>query len=128
MRLSGASIWSGWTPYLGALHTVDPTRPSLALDLEEPLRPLAGDAPILAAVRSGYLTLTYFHVDGQRVLLTPQGRHRYMRLYEEKLASRVRHPLAPGRVTLRQALELQVRLVGQLFAGERDELEPIQWR
>ncbi|MBI4492416.1 MAG: CRISPR-associated endonuclease Cas1 [Chloroflexi bacterium] len=118
----------GLDPFLGALHTPDASRPSLALDLEEPLRPLGVDVWVLGAVLQGSLALAHFHMEEERVLLTPDGRRQFMRLYESQLARRVRHPLAPGWITLRQALELQARLASQVFAGTRAELEPLQWR
>lgn len=117
----------GMDPYLGALHTPDPSRPSFALDIEEPFRPLGVDLWVMAAARAGRLVPAHFHRDGERSLLTPAGRRLFLELYERAMGRRVRHPLAPGRVTVRQAIELHVRLAGQVFGGGRPEWEGMEW-
>jgi CRISPR-associated protein Cas1 len=117
----------GLDPGVGALHPADGSRPSLALDLEEPFRPLGIDEWVLRAVRRGELRLNEFHQDGERVLLTPAGRRAFLAAYEQAMRRRVRHPLAPGRVPVRQALELHVRLTARLFMGEAEEVGAVEW-
>ena len=127
-ELVGAINLVGLDPYFGALHLLDPGRPSLALDLEEPLRPLGVDQWVFQAVLDGSFGLQHFHHERDRVLLTPDGRRRFLALYERQMGRRVRHPLARGRITVRQALELHVRMTNQLFNGRRTALEPLRWQ
>lgn len=126
-ELVGAVNVAGLDPYFGALHLLDPGRPSLALDLEEPLRPLGVDRWVFSAVLDGTLGLQHFHRDGERVLLTPDGRRRFLALYERQMRRRVQHLLAPGRIEVRQAVLLHVRLTNQVFDGRRAGLEPLRW-
>jgi CRISP-associated protein Cas1 len=95
--------------------------------MEEPLRPLGVDIWVVDAVLRGDFRPADFEPDGPRVLLSPEARRRFLAEYERAMARRVQHPLAPGRVTIRQAVELEVRQVAQLFTGDRQTLEPIIW-
>jgi CRISP-associated protein Cas1 len=112
---------------MGALHPADGARPSLALDLEEPFRPLGVDQWVLAAVRHGDLRSHDFVREGERVLLTPAGRRWYLETYGRAMERRVRHPLAPGRVSVRAALELHARLTARVFQGEAERMGAIEW-
>src|SRR5581483_7676147 len=126
-ELAGAIRQVGLDPYLGALHSLDPARPSLALDLEEPFRPLAIDRPVFAAVVAGRFDTGHFVREGERALLTAAGRAIFFTLYEEAMQARVRHPLAPGRVSVRHALELHARLAARAFADRAQGWEGVTW-
>lgn len=126
-ELVAAVHLAGFDLQFGALHPPEGSRPSLALDLQEPLRPLAVDRWLIPAVREGAFAPAHFHADGDRVLLTPAGRRLFLTHYEQHLATpAVRHPLAPGRISLRQALDLHVRLVARAFTGGA-ALEAPRW-
>ncbi|MGI8970643.1 MAG: CRISPR-associated endonuclease Cas1 [Dehalococcoidia bacterium] len=127
-ELVAAINLAGLDPFLGALHTPDPSRPSLALDLEEPLRPLGIDTWVLDTILRGVIRPSQFVRDGERILLDPEGRRQFLALYERQMERRVRHPLAPGRIRVRQAIELHVRLAVQVFSGLRASLEPVEWQ
>ena len=125
--VAGAVQVVGLDPHLGALHPPDGTRPSLALDLMEPLRPLGVDVWVFGAALGGEFLPEQFVEDGGRVLLAADARRRFLARFERAMERRVRHPLEPGRVTLRQAVELHVRAAGQVFAGRRAVMEAITW-
>lgn len=97
---------TGLDVQFGALHPPEATRPSLAPDLEEPLRPPGVDAWVFAAVRGGVFRLEHFQREGERMLLEPAGRRVFFAQYEQQLSRRaVRHPLAPGQISVRQAID-----------------------
>lgn len=112
---------------LGALHAPDGSRPSLALDLEEPLRPLGVDIWVVEALLDNVFAVGHFQQEDARLLLTAEGRRRFLSLYDAQMERRVRHPLAPGRIRMRQALALHVRQAAQLFGGGRERWEAIEW-
>lgn len=115
----------GLDAYAGFLHALTAGRPSFALDLEEELRPLV-DSLVLHLCRSGDLRPGDFHRPPEGVRLLPEARRRFLLAYERQLAARVTHPLARGRVTIRQAIELQVRQMGRLFLEEAAAFEPVR--
>lgn len=102
----------GLDPAIGCLHATDGRRPSLALDLMEPFRPICGDLlavslcshRILSAERHFSRTAT------GAVHLNDEGRHRVLKAYAERLEQRFRDPMLGSTTTLRETLERTVTL------------------
>jgi CRISPR-associated endonuclease Cas1 len=61
---------------LGVLHVDDDRRPTLALDLMEPLRPLIADRFVLAVYRDA-LAASWMQEHNGRWQMTPEGRRRF---------------------------------------------------
>lgn len=81
---------SGLDSYVGFLHELKPGRPSLALDLMEPLRVAAIDRFVIRAVNLGTFTSSDFEPrqgTGGAVLLTADGRRKFFQAYEEWMMS-----------------------------------------
>lgn len=114
----------GLDPYVGFLHLQEPGRPSFGLDAEEELRPVV-DELVLRLFRGGELRPSDFDRRPEGIRLHPEARKRFLLAYEGQMAGRLSHPLAHGQVTLRRAIELQVRLLGRVMLGEADALEPL---
>lgn len=108
----------GLDPYLGFYHQPRFGRPSLALDLMEPFRPLIADSAVLAAINTRMVTPGDFVRAGDSVALTPQGRKALFRAYEQRMDTLVTHPLFGYRVNYRRILEIQTRLLARLLTGE----------
>jgi len=108
----------GFDPLLGFYHQPRFGRPSLALDLMEPFRPLIADSAVISAINNGMVTPRDFVRAGPSVALTPSGRKAFFRAYELRMDSLVTHPLFNYRVSYRRLLEIQARLLGRLLEGE----------
>lgn len=81
-ELAIALYGAGLDPYIGFYHQLDFGRESLALDLLEPLRPLA-DRFCLTLVRQQVVTPPHFSTSESGCLLGKAGRTRYYSAYEE---------------------------------------------
>jgi CRISPR-associated protein Cas1 len=108
----------GFDPYLGFYHQPRFGRPSLALDLMEPFRPLIADSAVLTAINTRMLSLADFVRAGRSVALAPSGRKALFRAYEQRMDTLVTHPLFGYRVNYRRILEIQTRLLARLLTGE----------
>lgn len=108
----------GFDPYLGYFHQLRHGRPSLALDLMEPFRPLIADSSVLSAINTRMVTPKDFVQAGESVALTTNGRKAFYRAYEARMDALVTHPLFDYRVSYRRLLEIQARLLARVMQGE----------
>ena len=111
----------GFDPYLGYYHQPRFGRASLALDLMEPFRPLIADSAVLSAINTRMVTTSDFVRAGNAVALTPGGRKKFFRAYEQRMDTLVTHPLFGYRVNYRRMLDIQTRLLARLLTGEMSE-------
>lgn len=110
-------------PYLGALHELDYSRPSLALDLIEEWRPLLIDALVLRAFNRRQLQRQHFlpvepdleegagvheGYEGPFVVLTSEGSKRWFALYEQALQSRHLYTPRGEELSVRHIIREQV--------------------
>jgi CRISPR-associated protein Cas1 len=108
----------GLDPFLGFYHRPRFGRPSLALDMMEPFRPLIVDSAVLSAVNQRMVTEKDFVHAGDAVALTAKGRKNFFLAYEQRMDQLVTHPLFEYRVSYRRIMEIQVRLLARYFLGE----------
>ena len=109
---------AGFDPFLGFYHQPRFGRASLALDLMEPFRPLIADSAVLSAINTRMVTADDFVRASDAVALTPQGRKKFFRAYEQRMDTLVTHPLFGYRVNYRRILEIQTRLLARVLTGE----------
>ncbi|HHK41447.1 MAG TPA: CRISPR-associated endonuclease Cas1, partial [Planctomycetaceae bacterium] len=109
---------AGFDPFLGFYHQPRFGRASLALDLMEPFRPLIADSAVLSAINTRMVTTEDFIRTSDSVALTPQGRKKFFRAYEQRMDTLVTHPLFGYRVNYRRILEIQTRLLARVLTGE----------
>lgn len=110
---------AGLDPYLGALHAVQNGRPSLALDLMEPFRPLVVDRIVLELIGEGSVRPEQFVPGGRPggVDLDAAGRALLIERYETAMQAPT--PLPSGEHTaLRRALLLEARAIARRIGGE----------
>ncbi|MBU6172555.1 MAG: CRISPR-associated endonuclease Cas1 [Planctomycetes bacterium] len=108
----------GLDPYLGFYHQPRFGRPSLALDMMEPFRPLIVDSAVISAINQRMVTLDDFISAGDAVALTAKGRKSFYLAYEQRMDQLVTHPMFGYRVSYRRLIEIQVRLLARLLTGE----------
>jgi len=108
----------GFDPFRGFYHQPRYGRPSLALDMMEPFRPLIADSAVLMAINNGEVRPTDFISAAGSINLSPSGRKRFIATFERRLAQKITHPLFGYRVTYQRLLEIQARLLGRFLLGE----------
>lgn len=108
----------GFDPYLGMYHKLRYGRPSLALDLMEPFRPLIADSAVITAVNNGIVQPNDFICRAGAVAMTSKGRKAFIEAFERRLGQPVTHPVFNYVVTYRQVFEVQARLLARYFLGE----------
>jgi CRISPR-associated protein Cas1 len=108
----------GLDPFVGFYHQMRFGRPALALDLMEGFRPLIADSAVLTALNTGMVTARDFVRAGRAVALSQKGRSGFIRAYEQRMDQLVTHPVLGYRISYRQVLEVQVRLLARYLEGE----------
>jgi CRISPR-associated protein Cas1 len=111
----------GLDPYLGCLHADSYNRPSLALDLTEEFRSIVVDSVVLRCINTGLITPANFsrQDDPERpILMDDEGRNRYIREFEGRLAVKFDHPATDEKVTYRRCFELQARTMAQAIQAD----------
>lgn len=118
--------WAVWTvgldPYVGFLHRAEYNRPSLALDLIEPFRPILVDSLVLRCLNNEILRPDHFEENPggpYPVRLGDEGRSRFIREWEGRLNLALTHPQTGERMNYRRCLEVEVRrLAHAIQTGE----------
>jgi CRISPR-associated endonuclease Cas1/CRISPR-associated protein Cas4 len=109
---------AGLDPWAGLYHVDRPGRPSLALDMMEPLRPILADSAVLTAINQGELTPKDFVTMGPGCNLTVNGRRTLIRAFERRLDQEVAHPVFGYQLSMRRMLHVQARLLVRHLRGE----------
>lgn len=108
----------GLDPYRGFYHQPRFGRPSLALDMMEPFRPLIADSAVLTAVNNGEVQpKDFIHAAGS-CNLNESGRRSFIAAFERRMSQEVTHPIFRYSISYRQLLEIQSRLLIRYLAGE----------
>ncbi len=121
----------GLDPYVGYLHSLEYSRPSLALDLIEELRPAVIDRFALELINKRILKTEDFEEvrseDGNavKVLLSAESRRVYFQHYEKRMNATVFY--VDENVTYRRLLESKVRNFVNVLEG-KDEYRPFLLR
>lgn len=116
-----AATVAGFDARLGFLHQPRAGRPSLALDLMEPLRPLIADSAVITAINTGRLKPEHFTHAEDAVLLNADGRRPVIEAFERRLNDEISHPAFARPLSYRAWLLAQCRLLGDHLTGARPD-------
>lgn len=108
----------GFDAFRGFYHQPRYGRPSLALDIMEPFRPLLADSVVMQVINNGEIRPTDFTRVAGSVNLNADGRKRFIAAFERRLSHEITHPLFGYRISYRRLLEVQARLLGRHLLGE----------
>ncbi len=122
--LAVVSMAVGLDPYLGYLHRPRYGRPSLALDLMEPFRPILCDSVVISVLNTGEIQAADFVKRGPAVGLKEEGRRKLLRAYERRMDDLVTHPIFGYTISYRRVLEVQTRLLARHLSGELPTYPP----
>ncbi len=120
-EIRSALVAAGLDPCIGVLHAMEYGRPSLALDLLEPLRGPLCDLLVLRLVKLRILGEADFENDERTggVRLTQNGLKRYLLQYEKRMMRTFRGKIGEGghtdfrQVVRDQAMEYRTALLGR---------------
>lgn len=108
----------GFDAYRGLYHAPRYGRPSLALDIMEPFRPIIADSVVLSVINTGEVGSSDFIVSTTGTALTTFGRRRFVEAFERRLSQEITHPLFGYRLSMRRLLLVQARLLSRFLLGE----------
>lgn len=111
----------GLDPAIGMLHDLDPSRPSLALDLMEPFRAPLADRFVLTSVNRSVFQPADFAPgdDHGSVILHPAAMHRFFEQYERWMQENIGAEGKPP-VNFRMCLRRQVESLCRSMHGEAE--------
>lgn len=144
---------AGLDPYLGFFHTIEYGRPSMALDLEEAMRPVIVDSLVLGLLNGGRLKAGDFqaakrrqpaggpvdasHKTEQRptqrgIYLKEDARHLFVEAYELRINTTVQYPQGESdlmqQTSYRRTLLLQAQSMARVILGEAEKFTPLRTR
>jgi CRISPR-associated exonuclease Cas4/CRISPR-associated protein Cas1 len=108
----------GLDPWKGLHHVERPGRPSLALDLIEPYRPILADSAVLMALNNGEVAPGDFVFAGGGCNLKSGARRRLIEAYERRLDQESTHPVFGYQLSMRRMIQVQARLFARWLLGE----------
>ena len=108
----------GLDPFQGFFHAPRYGRPSLALDIMEPFRPIIVDSIILRVVNSGEIAPKDFVGGEIGVALTQHGRKKFLGAYERRMTDTISHPIFGYKLSVRRMLLVQARLLSRYLLKE----------
>jgi CRISPR-associated exonuclease Cas4/CRISPR-associated protein Cas1 len=108
----------GLDPWRGFYHVPRPGRPSLALDLMEPLRPILADSAVLMALNNGEVGPEDFVHAAGGCNLKPAARKKLIAAYERRLDQETTHPVFGYQIAMRRMIHVQARLFARWLMGD----------
>ena len=114
-------------PTISFLHELYDRRFSLSLDISEVFKPLLSDRTILHLLMKRELNEKHFNQELNGILLNDVGRTRFLKHYEEKLKTTVKHRSLGRSVSYRTLIRLECyKLIKHLLGME--EYKPfVMW-
>ena len=119
---------AGLDPYLGIYHTAHHGRPSLALDLMEPFRPLLADSVVLQLIKRNEVKGNDFIITGGKVMMKKQAKKGLIGAYERRMQEEITHPVFGYKASYRRTLAIQARLLARALTGEIDAFPSFRTR
>ena len=111
-------------PFLGVFHADRHGRPSLALDLQEELRPIFCDALVTRLVNRGTITHEKFKKDNR---LTDDAFKTYLSKFDDYMTEELTHPRFEYRVSRRKAIRQQAILLRKAITSELDAYHALEF-
>jgi CRISPR-associated protein Cas1 len=114
----------GLDPAVGLYHTERTGRPSLAIDLMEPFRPVIADSVVLTLVNNRRIVPQHFEQKGKACLLTETGRTVLLHEYERRMTTVVTDTASGRRGDYRCMLVFEVEKLTRYLQGKAPSYTP----
>ena len=119
--LRSACESAGLDPQSGFLHRNRPGRPSLALDLMEPLRPVLADRLALSLInRQQVKPGGFIATESGAVTMTEPTRKAVLTAWQERKKDEITHPFLNEKVSFGLIPHLEARLLARTLRGDHD--------
>lgn len=107
-------------PAVSFLHEPQERRYSLALDVSEIFKPLFVERIIFKLVNKQLLKEKHFETELKGVYLNDEGRRIYLKEYDEKLNTTIKHPTLGRKVSYRRLMRLECyRLIKHILGDKK---------
>lgn len=116
---------AGFDPLYGFFHCIEPGRPSLALDLMEPFRPLIVDSIVLRTLNTREIENQDFYWGPENCQLKKEGRKKFFAAYERRIHEQLTHPIFGYKISYRRTIDLECRILAKYLEGEIPEYRPL---
>jgi len=107
-------------PTISYLHSPQEKRFSLSLDLAEIFKPFIVDPLIFSLINTGQITIKDFDKDLNYAYLNEEGRKKFLRAYEERLAKTIKHRKLKRKVSYKQLIRLECYKLIKHLIGDED--------
>jgi len=115
-------------PLVSFLHEPGTRRFSLSLDLAEVFKPLLADRIIFTLLNRKQLTDKHFELRGKVCWLSEQGRKIYLREFDQRLSTTIKHRGLGRNVSYRRLIRLECyKLIKDLVGQEKYKAFRIWW-
>lgn len=119
----------GLDAYVGFLHRDRPGRTSLALDLMEEMRPCFADRFVLSLINNRVVRDNDFeHTDSGAVLLTGDGRKKFLQVWQERKRETITHPYLKEKIAWGLVPYVQALLLARYLRDDLDAYPPFLWK
>lgn len=119
----------GLDAYVGFLHRDRPGRTSLALDLMEEMRPCFADRFVLSLINNRVVRDDDFeHTDSGAVLLTSDGRKKFLQAWQERKRETITHPYLKEKIAWGLVPYVQALLLARYLRDDLDAYPPFLWK
>jgi len=126
-----ACLAAGLDPYASFLHKPRVGRQGLALDLMEEFRPCVVDSTVMRIIRTKMLTPLDFVVEqGAKpsCRLGAPARKRFLEALEIRFITEFAHPYLGRRISWRQAIGTQAKLLAREVTNDKPNYRPVIWK
>jgi CRISPR-associated protein Cas1 len=110
-------------PRIGYLHSSNLRRFSLNLDVAEIFKPIIVDRVIFTIIGKGEFTEENFEKGTEGIVLNRTGREIFLKRFEEKMASTIKHKELGRDVSYRRLIRMELYKLEKHFLGDK-EYEP----
>ncbi len=107
-------------PTISYLHSPQEKRFSLSLDIAEIFKPFIVDPLIFSLVATKQITLKDFDKSLNYAYLNENGRKKFLKAFEERLAKTIKHRSLKRKVSYRQLIRLECYKLIKHFIGDED--------
>jgi len=111
---------SGYDPYIGYLHHDKYGKPGLVLDMLEEFRAIV-DNLVKRLINRGVIKKNLFQEKYGGYELKEEGVEIYLKKFEKMMISEFKHPVYDRKVDMREAIEIQTRMLAKKLTGEIEE-------
>ncbi len=106
-------------PTISYLHSPQEKRFSLSLDMSEMFKPFIIDPLIFSLINKKQITIKDFDKDLNYAYLNENGRKKFLKAYEERLAKTIKHRKLKRKVSYKQLIRLECyKLIKHLIEDE----------